>query len=326
MHKLLLTEPRIGSYSFLPAARFVWRSCLITRWRAPRCGIKASHIDNLVLLIAVFSLFGARFFSWLFYFPPGVSLWRALTDSGGGMVFYGGFLFGLLAVIIYARMARLQLGNMLDVFAPGLALGLAIGRVGCFMAGCCWGDLCVDPAQLSNLPKSTSTSTWQVQSRTVDFRSGISLSLAVKFPPDAGAYEQHTKLGLLPEDAERSLPVHPVQIYEAVLAFGLCVALHVWFEKRRWNGQIVCLAVLGYAGIRFGTEFLRADNVPSYLGLTLSQVISLWCWRRRRSCGFFALRKWWAAKVQWICFRLVKFLRLRRWGHREIALFHTSIR
>lgn len=284
MHKLLLTEPRIGSYSFFLLLA-LFGGYLITRWRAPHCGIKASHIDNLVLLIAVFSLFGARFFSWLFYFPPGVSLWSALTDSGGGMVFYGGFLFGLLAVIIYARMVRLQLGNMLDVFAPGLALGLALGRVGCFMAGCCWGDLCVDPAQLSNLPKSTST--WQVQ--TVPLISEAGFPFAVRFPPNAGAFEQHTKLGLLPADAERSLPVHPVQIYEAVLAFGLCVALHVWFEKRRWNGQIVCLAVLGYAGIRFGTEFLRADNVPSYLGLTLSQVISLAL--AAASLAVFALRK-----------------------------------
>src|SRR5437588_1600575 len=152
MHKLLLSEPRIGSYSAFLLLGLLG-GYLLARWRAVRCGIKGSHIDNLALLIAFLSLFGARLFSWLFYFPPGVSLWAALRDSSGGMVFYGGLIFGLLAAIIYARIARLALGNLLDVFAPALALGLAFGRVGCFMAGCCWGDACVAPAELSKLPQ-----------------------------------------------------------------------------------------------------------------------------------------------------------------------------
>jgi phosphatidylglycerol:prolipoprotein diacylglycerol transferase len=284
MHKLLLTEPRIGSYSFFLLLA-IFSGYVISRWRAPHSGVGGSHIDNLVLLIALFSLFGARFFSWLFYFPSGVSLWSALRDGGGGMVFYGGFLFGLLAVVLYARFCRLPLANLLDVFAPGLALGLGIGRIGCFMAGCCWGDLCVDSSQLANLPSETST--WQV--RTIPAISGEGFPLAVEFPPEAGAYEQHLKLGLIPTGAPHSLGVHPVQLYEATLAFGLCVVLHFWFEKRRWQGQVVFLAVLGYAGIRFGTEFLRADNVPNYFGLTLSQVISLLL--GAASLGVFFLRK-----------------------------------
>jgi phosphatidylglycerol:prolipoprotein diacylglycerol transferase len=285
MHKLLLTEPRIGSYSFFLLLA-IFGGYLLSRWRAPHCGVRAAHIDNLVLLIALFSLFGARFFSWIFYFPPGIGLWTALRDGGGGMVFYGGFLFGLLTVVLYARFARLPLGNLLDVFSPGLALGLAVGRVGCFMAGCCWGDLCVEPRQLAALPPTVSS--WQV--RTIPIISGAGFPFAVRFPPEAGAYEQHVKLGLIHEGAPQSLAVHPVQLYEAALAFGLCLALHFYFEKRRWPGEIVCLAVLGYAIIRFGTEFLRADNVPSYWGITLSQVISLVL--GSASLAFFFLHRW----------------------------------
>ena len=236
-----------------------------------RCGIKGSHIDNLALFIAVSSLFGARLFSWLFYFPPGVSLWAALRDSSGGMVFYGGLIFGLLAAIIYARIARLALGNLLDVFAPALALGLAFGRVGCFMAGCCWGDVCVAPAELSKLPQASLA--WQVQ--TVPLISRAGFPLAVRFPEGAGAFEQHRKLGLIEGDARLSRPVHPVQLYEATLALGLCLCLHLRFTRRRWQGQVCGLLILNYAVIRFATEFLRADNPPIYLGLTLSQVISL---------------------------------------------------
>ena len=217
------------------------------------------------------SLFGARFFSWWFYFPPGISLWKALTDSGGGMVFYGGVIFGIATVIFYARFARLSLGNLMDACAPGLALGLALGRVGCFMAGCCWGDLCAAPNELVKLPSTQLA--WQVQ--TVPLISGAGFPLAVQFPRGTGAYEQHRELGLIDEHADRSRPVHPVQLYEAALALVLCVALHLWFHRRRWHGQVVCVLMLSYAAIRFAMEFLRGDNPPIYFGLTLSQTISL---------------------------------------------------
>jgi phosphatidylglycerol:prolipoprotein diacylglycerol transferase len=219
MHKVLVSWPYIGSYSAFLLAGLLG-GYLITRWRAVRAGVKGSHIDNLALLIAVFSLFGARLFSWLFYFPPGVSLWKALRDSGGGMVFYGGLIFGTLTVVLYARIARLPLSNLLDIFAPGLALGLALGRIGCFMAGCCWGDLCIGPDNVSHL----SGKSWQMQ--TLPLISQAGFPLAVKFPKGTGAFEQHQKMGLIDQNAELSLPVHPVQIYEAVLALVLCIVLH----------------------------------------------------------------------------------------------------
>lgn len=270
MHKILISEPRIGSYSVLLLLGLLG-GYLITRWRAVRAGVKGAHIDNLALLIAVLSLFGARFFSWLFYFPAGVSLWAALRDTGGGMVFYGGLIFGIVTVVLYARAARLPLGNLVDVFAPGLALGLALGRVGCFMAGCCWGDVCLDPKEVSKF--SSPGLKWQLQTFALVSPSGF--PIAVQFPKGAGAFEQHRKLGLIDDNATASRPVHPVQLYEAGLALALCLFLHLYFEKRQWHGQVFCLLILSYSGIRFATEFLRADNRPIYFGLTLSQVISI---------------------------------------------------
>ena len=140
MHKILLTNPRIGSYSACLVLGIL-SGYLLSRWRGRRVGVKGAHIDNLTLLIAILSLFGARLFSWLFYFPAGASFWQALRDPAGGMVFYGGFIFAFITLIVYAQLSRLSVANLLDVFAPGAALGLAFGRIGCFMAGCCWGDL-----------------------------------------------------------------------------------------------------------------------------------------------------------------------------------------
>jgi len=223
------------------------------------------------LLGAVAGLFGARLFSWLFYFPPGVSLWRAFTEPGGGMVFYGGVICGFAAVSCYSSVRRVPLLTVLDLLAPGLILGLALGRIGCFMAGCCWGDLCEDRASIAKITGSKAL--WQIQTVPAISRAGF--PLAVRFPPEAGAFEQHVRLGLIDPHADQSLAVHPVQLYEAALGLGLCVLLARMSPEGRRRGEIICCMFLGYAAIRFTTEFLRADNAPKYLWLTLSQVISL---------------------------------------------------
>jgi phosphatidylglycerol:prolipoprotein diacylglycerol transferase len=267
---MLFNHPLIGSYSFCLFFAIL-AGYLLSRYNAPRTGIKGSHIDNLTLLAATFGLFGARFFSWWFYYPPGRSFWKALFDSGGGMVFYGGMIFGIVMVLSYSLIARLPLGRLMDTFAPGMALGLACGRVGCFLAGCCWGDLCVAPNEIARL--SPPALHWQVQ--TIPAISTPGFPLAVKFPPGAAAFEQHVKLGLIDAHASKSRPVHPVQLYEAFLALGLCVWLQRNIGRCRWAGSVVCQLVLGYAIIRFGTEFLRADNRPIYYGVTLSQGLSV---------------------------------------------------
>ena len=229
------------------------------------------HIDNLTLLVAITGLAGARIFSWLFEFPPGFSLWQALWEPSGGLVFYGGVVGGLISAIAYGLLAKVSLRALLDVLAAPLAVGLAFGRIGCFMAGCCWGDVCVDQKQLSTLP----TAAVRYEINTVPFLSSAKFPLSVRFPTDCGALNQHIELGLLPPTATQSLPVHPVQLYESGLAFLLAFYLQRRFRNRQCAGEVFCWFFGGYGIIRFTMEFLRADNAPIYFGLTLSQVISL---------------------------------------------------
>lgn len=270
MHKVLISEPHIASYSAFLLLALIG-GYVISRWRAVRTGIEGAHIDNLTLLIAISSLFGARIFSWWFEFPEGVSLWSALTTASGGMVFYGGMIFGVLALIAYAACTCLSLGTLADACAPGLALGLAIGRIGCFMAGCCWGDVCINDAQASAIHDPGALR----QVRTFALLSPGTYPFAVRFPAEASAAEQQRELGLIPKDATQSLPVHPVQLYETAFALLLCVYLHRAFKRREWEGEIIWQFVPGYGVIRFCLEFFRADNPAAYAGLTLSQLISV---------------------------------------------------
>jgi phosphatidylglycerol:prolipoprotein diacylglycerol transferase len=234
-------------------------------------GIAGRHIDNLSLLIPLISLFGARFFSWLFYQPKGTGFIEGMLMDGGGLVFYGGLVFAALTVVTYTIAKHLPLREMADAWAAPVVLGLAIGRVGCFMAGCCWGDLCVDQRALSSI--NDPQTAFKIQ--TFTSASSERFPLAVQFPAGTGAHRQHVKLKLIPEDAPRSMPVHPTQLYEAVLAFAFAFVLQRNFGKRRRAGDIFSLMLVGYGIIRFAVEFFRADNAPAYLGLTISQVISV---------------------------------------------------
>ena len=269
MHRILVEHPHISSYSFFLLFGF-FAAFLLARWNAKRSGLEARHVDNITLLLVVTGIVGARIFSWLFYFPPGIGFWEALLYPGGGLVFYGGVVFGVATVVIYALLTRTSLRRFADVLAAPLALGLAFGRIGCFMAGCCWGDLCVDGHTVAKL-----TPAQQTKVQSVPMLSSEGFPLAVRFPQNTGAVDQHHRLGLVPHNAAQSLPVHPVQLYEAILAVGLVG----WLQWRRLKphspGQLFGLFAIGYGVIRFAVEFLRADNSPNYWGLTISQVISL---------------------------------------------------
>lgn len=67
---------------------------------------------------------------------------RLLQLDSGGLVFLGGFLLALLGNILLFRLWKIPINSSLDLLAPGLALGHAFGRIGCLMAGCCFGKIC----------------------------------------------------------------------------------------------------------------------------------------------------------------------------------------
>jgi len=110
--------------------------------RAKRDGRSPDVIYNVALCCFFGGVFGAR----AFYFVQNAgrfpSLWDLVRIWEGGLTFYGGFLLATAAVIVYLKATRRPVLYWLDVIAPSLALGLAFGRIGCFLNGCCYGDIC----------------------------------------------------------------------------------------------------------------------------------------------------------------------------------------
>ena len=263
MKPTLIEFPHISSYPVFMLLGFFFGWWLARR-RAGNTDIAKRHIDNLILILLLAGPLGARLAARLFYMPQLSFADAFKVWEGGGLVFYGGFVAGIAAVIIYARALKIPLRRLLDLLAPSAALGLAFGRVGCFMAGCCWGDLCVSGTVALEPAK-------EYQVRTLPALSPQ--FLAVQFPQKSDAYKQHSKLGLAQKSDTRSLPVHPVQLYEAVFA----LLMTIWLAKRKalFEGEVAIRLLVAYSVGRFVIEFLRADNQPIYTGMTFSQVTSL---------------------------------------------------
>lgn len=188
--------------------------------------------------------------------------WEMLVVWRGGQVFYGGLIAGLLVAMIIGRHRRVPLWKTLDALSPAIMLGLGIGRIGCFMAGCCFG-------KPTNLP-------WAIQY-------------------GAGYPATRTQVAekLISPEAHYCLPIHPTQLYESGFAFTLCAMGILLLHRKGFKKGTVFFILLNlYAIGRFCMEFLRADQRGSIFSwLSTSQAISLgiiilstagWLWHSHR--------------------------------------------
>lgn len=146
MHPILI---RIGSfyiptYGVLVALGFL-AGLGITLRLAQRIGLSPNKITNLAVYCAMAGIVGAKLFMFLFdlgdYINNPGQIFTLETLQAAG-VFHGGFIAAFIVAVLYVRHQRMPAFPTMDAFAPGIALGQAIGRLGCFAAGCCWGKEC----------------------------------------------------------------------------------------------------------------------------------------------------------------------------------------
>ncbi len=138
--------PVIPYFSFIqfevgPLRLYVWGlavglgfavGIIVSAFLANRAKFNVDHILNLAILIFIGGFAGARLFYILFNFDEFQGNWAEMFRIyNGGMVFFGGFAGALLLTAIYVRIKKLNFWQLADIFTPGLALGMAIGRLGC---------------------------------------------------------------------------------------------------------------------------------------------------------------------------------------------------
>lgn len=153
MYPELFTIPILGipvkSYGFCLMVGFLGAVWLAMR-RAQRVKCDPDVVLDLSFLALIFGVAGARAFYVIHYWQSDFAaapnrLIAVIDITGGGLEFLGGFLGALVAILAYAWKKRVSLRLYLDVLAPSVMWGLAFGRLGCFLNGCCFGGLCVTP-------------------------------------------------------------------------------------------------------------------------------------------------------------------------------------
>jgi phosphatidylglycerol:prolipoprotein diacylglycerol transferase len=240
-----------------------------TRRRAVASGIDVSHVDLAVPLVFAISLLGAELLTTIN--PRDTEFAGEVLGSQSRFRLFGLLLVGVPALYAYSRVAKLSFRKLLDLCALPVLLWLALVRVGCFMAGCCWGDLVHEHTGLTAIAEPGMGE----QILTLPWFSSDRFPVAVSFPAGSLAYQQHLALGLLEPASLSSLTVHPTQLYELFLLAVLLLVLK-WKEGRVMPVGLLAIVALGsYALLRFFIEYLRADNALVLGNLTLNQLICI---------------------------------------------------
>ncbi len=227
----------IYSYGLLLAAAY-----LVGLWyasvRARKRGLDANRVTDLGIYIIISALVGAKLLLVVVEFDHFLrdpsEIWNVLRSAG---VFYGGLLLAVAVAFWYMRRHRLPVWTTCDAFAPGIALGQAVGRIGCLMAGCCYGTP-------TDLP-------W-----------------GVTFTNPLAAANVGTPL---------DVSLHPTQLYEsaAVLAI-LGILLLAERRGTSFPGRTFWSYLLLYPCARFAIEFFRGDpRGTAFEVLSTSQLVSL---------------------------------------------------
>ena len=201
--------------------------------------ISPEKLEGLGLVIVLSAVIGSKLLTALdypgFYSGDWSLLWREILNRGG--VFYGGLLLALATSALYFWLNHLPGWKIADCVAPGLALAQGIARVGCFLAGCCWGIPTRQP-------------------------------FGVVFTSE----QAHSITGV-----PLGVKLHPTQLYEAALVLLAIPFLLRLLKHKSFDGEVVLAYILYYAVVRFLLEFLRGDPRGYYINdlLSTSQLISL---------------------------------------------------
>jgi phosphatidylglycerol:prolipoprotein diacylglycerol transferase len=196
----------------------------------------------------------------------------AINVSSGGLTYYGGFLLATPACIAYGLYKRVPIRTGMDIIAPCLMVGLGIGRIGCFLNGCCYGAECNVPWAV-RFPYYSNAYVEQYA------RGEIAPSKELLFDtprgPQLKSREEADRDGLqklMAAERAKVRPVHPAQLYSTATALLLAAMLVAFYSLPHVPGHVFALMCVLEGATRFLLEMLRVE--PAVGGTPLS--LSMW--------------------------------------------------
>lgn len=245
-----------------------------------RAGKSAQFITDLACWVMISGIIGARVAHVLAnaerYLAHPITM---LYLHEGGLVFYGGFIGAAVGMLLFAwrrQEKRLQLYDIVIVSVP---LGHALGRIGCFLNGCCFGRETSGPVSV-RFPWNSPAGWAQYKNghipweRIRDLMHGFNQGII-----DESAFRDGlTQLASDPQMAKytRSLPVFPVQLYEAAWNIVVFLVLFWFFKRRKIDGRVIALYMILYPVGRIAMEFMRGDErMRAIWGINVAQLMSI---------------------------------------------------
>lgn len=240
-----LGDLRVSAYNALYCA-FVVAAFVLARQLARRRGIDVDRFSWACIAVLAIVFLGARTY-YLVLRDPSRLGWEGLIDElrrGGGTGSLGAYLALLVAAPVVFRLFAIDRAAGLDIVALVTPLSTLLGRIGCLMAGCCYGAV-------------------------------TDLSWGIRYPAGSPAHVAHRDMGLVGAAELLSRPVHPTPLLESAFAGVLLGVLAVAYRHRRGQGLLLWAYFAVYALFRFFAEFLRGDPRPTIGVLSVPQVLSL---------------------------------------------------
>ena len=255
----------------------------LAKFLCRRSDLDPKVFADAAILALITGLIGARIAYVIQFhqeFTGGTSLenaWNAINLTSGGLVYYGGFLLAFPAVSYFVVRRGFPLLRSMDITAPALMIGLAFGRVGCFLNGCCWGQHCTLPAPLAvSFPYHSPAYEDDLQNGLVTPPDSLYTRDPVRrvdrlLTPD----EVKARATLMSAAAgQQSVPVINTQLISTVTALLIAGVTTAFYTLGGTPGRGMALMLLLEGPTRFLIEGMRVE--PTELGrLTLSQLIGL---------------------------------------------------
>jgi phosphatidylglycerol:prolipoprotein diacylglycerol transferase len=292
-HLPLLHIPIYG-YGLMMVAAF-----LATQWLSGKLaktkGIDPEIFVNVTLIALVTGVIGSRMShvleNWSFYTDSHRTAWENFVNMinirSGGLTFYGGLVLAAPVVLVYLLSKKVTARMAMDITAPCITLGLAIGRIGCFLNGCCYGA----PTDLPWAVRFPYNSNAYVDAWE---QGKIAPPVELRYPPMGEHYrlvtnEELTQGYVLTGDphepqmaldpnakaiaaAQSAPPVHPAQLYSTITSLLMTALLLAYFFLPHTGGRVFALMLILEGPSRYLLEMLRVEP-PVHWNMSLSMII-----------------------------------------------------
>jgi len=247
MYRILFT---IGSFPIYSYGVMVALAFIVGIFWAMKEAKERGENPERVLDISLYVILGALIGGRLAYVLQYLDYYlkdpiKILYFRQGGLAFLGSFILAFILGALYVSRNKLSFWKYTDIAAPSVAIGIGVGRIGCFLNGCCFGV--------------------------------VSENYGIKFPSlyMPPVYLQQLEDGLIASGSTCTLPVIPTQLYTSLYGFLIFFILH-WMKKyKKYDGFIFLSFLILYSISRFTIEFFRfyENNYKVFNLLTITQTI-----------------------------------------------------